>query len=457
MEHKPVKKNEEYKVEIIDQGTEGEGIAKIDGFTIFVPETLKGESVRILIVKVLSSHAFGKVTEILKQSPYRTSADCQTYPRCGGCKLRHVAYEETLRMKQEKVQNLAHKMLKQKIVVDQTVGMEHPFHYRNKLQYPLGINKANQPVMGVYAQRTHEIIPTEECFLQNPISEKIAKTIFQFITQNNLPVYNEKTGEGVFRHIVIKIAVKTEEVMCILVVNKREIPKEQELIENLLAKFPTIKTIVKNINAKNTNVILGKENEVLYGSGVIEDKLGNYYFKISPLSFYQVNPIQTEKLYTLGIEKADLQGDEIALDLYCGIGTIGIFASSKVKKVYGIEIIEEAVKDAKENAKRNQITNAEFYAGDVEQILDHIIETEHIKPDVAFVDPPRKGLDNVTIENLLKRQLKKIIYISCNPATLMRDLAKLEDQYIIHSITPVDMFPYTAHIETVTLLTLKNQ
>ena len=450
-----IKKNQEYIVEIIDNGYEGEGIAKIDGFTVFIPGTIKGEKVKILIVKVLSSHAFGKILEILESSETRQEADCTTYKRCGGCNLRHIKYEETLKMKQNAVQSLVNKTLKTKVNVQETIGMENPFHYRNKAQYPIGVNKDGEPVIGVFAQRTHDVIPMEKCLIQNPKSEEIAKTILQFIKDNKISVYNEKTGKGLFRHIVIKVGVKTNQIMCILVVNGKSIPKEAQLVEELTSKFPQIKSIVKNINMKNTNVILGKENVDIYGTGYIEDILGEYTFRISPLSFYQVNPVQAEKLYNLGVEMAQITEQDTVFDLYCGIGTITLFMSKYAKKVYGIEIVEEAIKAAKENAKINNVDNIEFYAGDVEFVLDDLINNKGISADIVMFDPPRKGLDRNSINNILKIKPKKIVYISCNPATLIRDLTFFEDQYDIKTIVPVDMFPFTSHVECVAVLELK--
>ena len=451
----PIKKNQEYIVDIIDNGFEGEGIAKIDNFTIFVPNSIKGEKVKVLIVKVLSSHAFGKVLEIIKKSEYRTESDCSTYKRCGGCNLRHIKYEQTLKMKQNAVQNLVNKTLKTKIQVQETLGMENPYFYRNKAQYPVGIDKNGNPVMGVFANRTHEIIPIQKCFIQNEKSEKLAKFVFEWIVKNNISIYDEKTGKGLVRHIVTKIGIKTNEVMCVLVINGNSIPKEQELVKEILENFPEVKTIVKNINTKNTNVIMGKENVNLYGNGYIEDILGEYKFKISPLSFYQVNPVQAEKLYNLGVEAAKIDKDDIVFDLYCGIGTISLFMAKYAKKVYGIEIVEDAVKDAKENALNNGVDNVEFLAGDVEGVLDDLINEKGIVPDVVMVDPPRKGLDNKSIDNILKIHPKKVVYISCNPATLVRDLAKFEELYELKSIKPVDMFPFTSHVECVAVLQLK--
>lgn len=450
-----IQKNQEYVVDIIDNGFEGEGIAKIDDFAIFIPGAIKGEKIKILIVKVLSSHAFGKIVEIIEESEFRQKADCTTYKRCGGCNLRHVKYEQTLKMKQNAVQSLVNKTLKNKINVQETIGMENPFHYRNKAQYPLGRSKDGKPIIGVFANRTHEVIPMEKCYIQNPNSEKIAKFILEFIKKNNLSIYDEISRKGLFRHIVIKVGIKTNEIMCVLVINGKAIPKEKELIKELTQRFPNIKTIVKNINTKNTNVILGQENINIYGNGYIKDILGEYTFKISPLSFYQVNPIQAEKLYNLGVEQAQITKNDIVFDLYCGIGTISIFMSKYAKKVYGVEIVKDAVKDAIENAGINNVTNTEFYAGKVEIILDELINKKNIVPNVIMVDPPRKGLDKNSINNIMKIKPRKIVYISCNPATLIRDLACFEELYDIRTITPVDMFPFTSHVECVSVLSRK--
>lgn len=450
-----IQKNQEYTVEIIDNGYEGEGIAKIDNFTIFIPGAIKGEKVKILIVKVLSSHAFGKILEIINKAENRQESDCSTYKRCGGCSLRHIKYQETLKMKQNAVQSLVNKTLKNKLQVKETVGMENPFHYRNKAQYPLGINKEGQPVIGVFANRTHEVIPMEKCLIQNPQSEEIAKYILEFIKQNNISIYNEETGKGIFRHIVIKVGIKTNQIMCLLVVNAKSIPKQAELLQQLVTRFPKIKTVVKNINMKNTNVILGQENINIYGDGYIEDKLGEFTFKISPLSFYQVNPIQAERLYNLGVEMAQISKEDTVFDLYCGIGTISLFMAKFAKKVYGIEIVKEAVDAANENAVLNGVDNTEFYAGDVEIVLDELINKKGVKADIVMFDPPRKGLDKNSINNILKIKPKKIVYISCNPATLVRDLADFEEQYEIKNIIPVDMFPWTSHVECCVLLEIK--
>ena len=308
---------------------------------------------------------------------------------------------------------------------------------------------------GVFANRTHEIIPIHKCLLQNERTEEVAKFIFDFIVKNKISIYDEKTGKGLIRHIVTKIGINTNEIMCVIVINGRQIQKEKELVTEILSHFPEVRTIIKNSNMKNTNVILGQENVTLHGSGYIQDKLGEYCFKISPLSFYQVNPIQAEKLYLKGVEAANISEEDVVFDLYCGIGTISLFMSSYAKRVYGIEIVKEAVDMAKENAKLNQVDNVEFIAGDVEEAFDDLLHNRKIIPDIVMVDPPRKGLDDKTVENILAMRPKRLVYISCNPATLVRDLAKMEELYTIKRIEPVDMFPFTSHVECVAVLQLK--
>ena len=450
-----MEKNKEYEVEIIDNGFEGEGIAKLNDFTIFIPGAIKGEKCRILIVKVNKSFAFGKLLEVLKSSGYRVNADCATYKRCGGCSLRHIQYEETLKIKRDMVQNLVNKGLKNKITVNYVIDMDNPYNYRNKLQYPVGKDKKGMHVIGVFANRTHEIIPVESCLIQNKEAEKVAKEIFKFIKEKNISIYDEKTRSGAIRHIIVKIGVKTNEIMCIIVSNDETLRMEKEFVKDITSKFSNVKTIIKNINNKNTNVILGNKNVVIYGDGFIYDKLGDYTFKISAKSFYQTNPTQTEVLYNKAIEFARLDKEDVLCDLYCGIGTIGIFASSKVKQVYGIEIVEEAVEAAKENAKINNVDNIEFIAGDVEKAFKELVEEHHVEPTAIIVDPPRRGLDATTINKTLELEVEKLVYVSCNPATMVRDLKMLEEKYDVKEIQPVDMFPYTSHVECVAVLQLK--
>lgn len=450
-----IKKNQEYIVDIIDNGFSGEGIAKIDNFTIFINGAIKGEKVKILIVKVVSSYAFAKLLEIIEKTESRVEEKCKTFIKCGGCSLRHMKYDCTLQLKKQMVENCLYKELGRKINVNETIGMSNPYYYRNKLQYPIGLDHSKQAIMGIYANRSHNIISVDQCFIQDQTCQNIAKDVYEFIKKNRLEPYDETTLQGIFRHIVIKIGKFSNEIMVILVLNKEKFEKQDELVSYLLDRYSNIKTIIKNINSQNTNVILGKKNIILYGSGYIYDQLGEYKFKISPLSFYQVNPIQTKVLYNKAIEIAKLEGSETVLDLYCGIGTISIFLSKYIKKVYGIEVVEDAIKDAEENVKINGINNVEFLAGDVEKILPELLK--RVIPDVVFVDPPRKGLDQNTIKNIMKVNPEKIVYISCNPATLARDLRLLGEKYEVKKVQPVDMFPYTTHVECVALLTLENQ
>ena len=451
-----IKKNQEYIVEIIDNGFEGEGIAKIDDFTIFVPGALKGEKIKVLIVKVLSSYAFAKVIEIIEKSKFRVESDCNTYKRCGGCNLRHVDYEETLEIKRNSVQALVNNTLKNKIEVKQTVSMGNPYHYRNKLQFPIGVDKKGNAIVGVFANRTHDIIELNECMIQNEESTIISKYVVKLINKYNLSVYDEKLNKGLMRHVIIKTAFMTGEVMVILVINGNELPSSKEIVKELKQKFHNIASIIVNINKKNTNVILGQKNITIYGKEYITDKLGDYYFNISAMSFYQVNPVQAEAMYNYAIESAEISSKDIVFDLYCGIGTISIFMAKSAKEVYGVEIVEQAIDMAKENAKINNIENTHFIAGDTENVLTDLIENQKIYPNIIMVDPPRRGLDNTTINNILKIKPKKIIYISCNPASLVRDLSRIEGEYEINVMQPFDMFPFTSHVECVAVLSLKD-
>ena len=445
-----VKKNDELIIDVIDYGANGEGIAKINGYTIFVMGALKGEKCKIHILKVLKTHAFAKVIQIIEKSSKRVEPDCSTFNKCGGCDFRHIAYGETLKIKQEKVQNLVNKMLKNKVKVNETVGMENPTFYRNKAIYPVTQDKK----VGIFAKRSHNIIPINECKIQTKISQEISKYILDNWKDS---IYEEETGKGLLRNIMVREGFKTDEIMLVLVQNgeKNVFETNSKLkIENVIKEFPKIKTIVINVNTEKTNVVLSRKNIIVYGDGTITDRLGDYEFKISPNSFYQVNPVQTEKLYNLAIEGAKLKKDDILCDLYCGIGTIGIFASKYVKKVYGVEIVEEAIKDAKQNAEINNVDNIEFIQGDVEVAFNKMLDNG-VKPSVVIVDPPRKGLDSKTVQNLCNLKLDRLVYVSCNPATLMRDLQVLEDVYKIGSITPVDNFCYSSHIECVAVLEIK--
>jgi 23S rRNA (uracil1939-C5)-methyltransferase len=436
-----IKKNEEYEVKIIDNGFEGEGIAKIDGIIVFIPNALKGEVVKIKILKVTKNVCFGKVIELGEKSKNRCDVDCKTYDKCGGCNFRHIEYNHSLELKKQSVETTLRKALKQDVKVNTVIGMENPIYYRNKLQYPVGVLDNGEPVMGVFAERSHRIIETRDCKIQNLKCQKVAEDVYEFLKSYKISGYNEENGTGLVRHIIVRIGVKTDEIMLTLVLNNMSFPYEKEFIDYIITNNPEVKTIVKNLNDKKTNVILGNKLQVIYGDGYIFDYLGNKKFKISPLSFYQVNPIQTEKLYSKAVEFAELSGKEIVFDLYCGIGTIGIFASDKVKFLYGIETIPQAIQDAKQNAKLNNIENAEFFVGDVEKTLPEFLEKREVNPDVVFLDPPRKGCEKTALQTLLKIKPERIVYVSCNPATLARDLFFLQEEYEIKEIAICDMFP----------------
>ena len=453
-----VEKNKEYILNIEDNGFNGEGIGKIDNFTIFVPKAIKGEVVKVLIIKVTSSYAIGKIIDIIKKSKYRVQdLDCATYKRCGGCNLRHMDYNYTLDLKRDIVINCLNKEKIYGVHVNNTIGMGNPYNYRNKLQYPVGIDKAGKPIMGVYARKSHEIIKNGFCGIQNLNANLIAQDTFRYLLENGIKAYNEENQSGDLRHIVVRNGNISNEAMLVLVLNNKKVSIKKDFIDFITNKYKNVKTIVLNYNLKNTNVIFGKENKIIFGDGYIYDILGNYKFKISPLSFYQVNSVQAEVLYEIAIENANISSNDLVLDLYCGIGTIGIFASKYAKMVYGIEIVEDAIKDANENAKINNIENIKFFCGDVEKILDNTLNEIKDKPNIVFVDPPRKGLDKNTINILNKIKPKKIVYISCNPATFARDVKLLiSDSYSLNSVQPVDMFPFTSNVECVAVLELKN-
>ena len=453
-----VEKNKEYVLNIEDNGFNGEGIGKIDNFTIFVPKAIKGEVVKVLIIKVTSSYAIGKIIDIIKKSKYRVQdLDCATYKRCGGCNLRHMDYNYTLDLKRDIVINCLNKEKIYGVHVNNTIGMGNPYNYRNKLQYPVGIDKAGKPIMGVYARKSHEIIKNGFCGIQNLNANLIAQDTFRYLLENGIKAYNEENQSGDLRHIVVRNGNISNEAMLVLVLNNKKVSIKKDFIDFITNKYKNVKTIVLNYNLKNTNVIFGKENKIIFGDGYIYDILGNYKFKISPLSFYQVNSVQAEVLYEIAIENANISSNDLVLDLYCGIGTIGIFASKYAKMVYGIEIVEDAIKDANENAKINNIENIKFFCGDVEKILDNTLNEIKDKPNIVFVDPPRKGLDKNTINILNKIKPKKIVYISCNPATFARDFKLLISYiYSLNSVQPVDMFPFTSNVECVAVLELKN-
>ncbi|GAA0115062.1 23S rRNA (uracil(1939)-C(5))-methyltransferase RlmD [Clostridium senegalense] len=451
-----VEKNKEYIIKIENSGHQGEGVGKIDNFTVFVEGALKDETVKIKLIKINKNYGVGKLIEVLSSSESRTEPVCSTYKRCGGCNLQHSTYEAQLSFKTERVRDVIKRIGKlEDVKIHNTIGMENPYNYRNKVQLPVGKNKDGEVVVGFYAPRSHDIINMECCYIQDEVGDKVIKVVKEWIKKFNIETYDEKTNSGIVRHIMIRKGFKTEEVMVVIVTNGNSIPYLEKLVSMLKDDIEGIDSIIQNINNKQTNVILDQKCKTLYGKDTITDFIGEFKFNISPLSFFQVNSIQTEVLYNKALEYADLQGDEIVFDAYCGTGTISLFLSQNAKKVYGVEIIPQAIQNAIKNAEENNVTNTEFIVGEAENEIPKLIE-KGIKADVVVVDPPRKGCEESLLHSIAKMAPKKIVYVSCDPATLARDLNILQQLgYKTLEIQPVDMFPQTAHVETVALLRRK--
>lgn len=454
------KKDDKVTVTIEDLGSEGEGIGKVDGFPLFIKDALIGDTVLVKIMKAKKNYAYAKLEEILTPSDSRVVPKCQFHKQCGGCQIQAMSYSKQLEYKENKIKNnliRIGKFTEESIMakMEPIIGMEETFHYRNKAQFPIGIHKEGKPVTGFYAGRTHAIIPNTNCYLGVKENQVILEKILPFMEQNNISAYDETNHKGLVRHILIRKGFKTGEIMVCLVINGITLPHKEKLIEELLP-IKGMTSISLSINQDKTNVIMGKNIQNLWGKEKIRDFIGTIEFEISPLSFFQVNPVQTEKLYELALDYAELTGQETVWDLYCGIGTISLFLAQKAKQVYGVEVIEEAIQDAKENAKRNHIQNAEFYVGKAEEILPQKYREDNIHGDVIVVDPPRKGCDEQCLATILEMQPGKIIYVSCDSATLARDLRYLCDgEYEIARIRGVDQFCHTTCVEIAVLLVRK--
>ena len=450
----PVEKNKEYIVDISGNGSEGEGVAKVQDFTIFISGAIKGEKCKIKVVKVNKNYGFGKLLEVIEPSPYRKEPICNIYNQCGGCQMQHLSYEGQLEFKRQKVQDIMQRIGKIDVEVEPVIGMKEPYRYRNKVQLPVG--RENTEVnIGFYAQRSHRIINIDNCHIQEEIGDKVVQLTRDWIKKYNIETYNEESHKGIIRHIMIRKAFKTGEVMIVIVTREEELPYKNEFTDIMIKNVPGLVSIMQNVNKDKTNVVLGLKNKVLWGKDTIVDYIGKYKFNISPLSFFQVNPVQTEILYEKALEYADLKGEEIVFDAYCGTGTISLFLSEKAKKVYGVEIIPEAIENAKINATENGVNNAEFIVGKSEEVIPDLID-KGIIADVVVVDPPRKGCEKVLLEAIAKTGVKRIVYVSCDPATLARDLGILDEiGYKTIKVQPVDMFPQTAHVETVVLIEKK--
>lgn len=449
-------KDKMYVVEIVDIGQGGVGIGKFEGFTVFVDGGLVKDKIKVKITKSKKNYAVGEIVEILEPSPYRVERKCsKELKECGGCQIQELDYKEQLNLKTNEVKQVISRIGKlDDVVIHNALGMEEPFRYRNKAQFP--IQKVDGvPVIGFYKKKSHDIIPTNQCIIQHDVNDKIIKIIKTYIRAYKVSIYDEKTHTGVLRHLVTKVGFTTKEVMVVLVANGRKLPYLNELASVLKENIPGFKTLVVNVNREKTNVILGNENRVIYGDGKINDNIGDLVFEISPLSFFQVNPVQTEVLYNKALEYANLGENDTVFDIYCGIGTISLFLAQKAKKVYGIEIVEEAIKDAKINAKINNLDNVEFYAGKAEEVVPKMYK-QGKRANVVVVDPPRKGCDEKVLDTIISMQPDRVVYVSCNPSTLARDLNYLDERgYTCLEVQPVDMFPHSVHIENVALIVKK--
>ena len=469
-------KNDMVTVTIEDVGMEGEGIGKIDGFPLFIKDAVMGDTVEAKIIKSKKNYAYARVEKVVTPSPFRVEPPCKSHRQCGGCQIQALSYDRQLAFKQDKVRNNLLRIggfseAEVDRVMEPVVGMENPFRYRNKAQYPFGTDKQGNPITGFYAGRTHSIIPNTECYLGREENREILQVILDYMKEYHVNAYDEETGKGLIRHALIRTGFYTGEIMVCLVINykgKQEsyLPRQDKLLEKL-ALIKGMTSVSVSINTERTNVIMGKEIHTIWGSDTITDKIRvrdtgkvdmpytgeELTFSISPLSFYQVNPMQTEKLYSLALEYAGLTGKESVWDLYCGIGTISLFMALRAKEVYGVEIIPQAIDDARQNAVRNHIANAEFFVGKAEEVLPAAYEKEESHPDVIVVDPPRKGCDEKCLDTMLKMAPSRIVYVSCDSATLARDLKLLcAGGYRLERVRPVDQFAHTVHVETVVLL-----
>lgn len=448
----PVKKNDYIDVEFVDLTHEGQGVAKIDGFPVFVPGGLPGEYAQIKILNVKKNYGYGKLIEIREKSPYRVEIPKEDMHKYGGCQLHHMSYEGQLQFKQNLVEQTLTRIGKlQDVNIHPIIGMEQPFHYRNKAQVPVG-ERNGRLITGFYKPRTHEIIDTDESVIHMEAINDAIKIVKEICSELGVTAYNEEAHTGVLRHIMARFGRKTDELMIVLITRTEKLPHRKEIVEKIVAALPNVKSVVHNVNPKRTNVILGEKTQVLWGQNVIYDYIGNVKFAISPRSFYQVNPVQTKVLYDKALAYTGLTGEEIVIDAYCGIGTISLFLAQQAKKVYGVEVVPDAINDAKKNADLNGNTNVEFSVGEAEVVIPNWAE-EGIHADVIVVDPPRKGCDAALLKTIIEMKPKRVVYVSCNPATLARDLGILEaDDYQTVEVQPVDMFPMTMHVECCALL-----
>ena len=452
------KKNDSIRLTIEDLTTEGAGIGKVDGFTFFIKDALIGDEIDARVIKLKKNYGFARLMNIITPSPDRVTPRCPVARSCGGCQIQAMRYDAQLAWKQEKVRQLLERVGH---VSDYEMlpimGMEEPWHYRNKVQYPVGLDKEGRIVTGFYAGRTHAIIDTERCYIQPEINEQILSVVKQWMADEQILPYDENTGKGLVRHVLTRIGFQTGEILVCLVINGQKLPHADPLISKL-REIAGMKSISVSPNMSRSNVILGETSRTLWGQDYITDYIGNVKYQISPLSFYQVNPVQTRRLYQTALEFADPGPQDVVWDLYCGIGTISLFIAQKASQVHGVEIVPQAIEDAKRNAALNGMSNAHFYVGKAEEVLPQAYREDHIHADIIVVDPPRKGCDQALLDCMLKMQPAKIVYVSCDPATLARDLRILEEGgYKVKKVRCCDMFPHSIHCEVVTLLQLSNR
>lgn len=450
----PLHKNDYVDLYIDDLSHEGLGVGKLNGYTLFVKDALPGEKVKVKVTKTKKRFGFARLMEIYEESPHRLEPPCPIYTQCGGCQLQHLSYEGQLRFKEQQVRSQLAKIggldLNQ-VIVHPTIGMSEPWRYRNKAQVPIGEQEGGL-IGGFYKQGTHEIVEMQECLIQHEQNDQLVQRVKEIAYKHGVSAYNEQQQRGLLRHVVVKYGFFTQECMLVFILNGTELPHEEAIVQQIRAEFPQVKSIVKNINKKKTNVIFGEQTSLIWGEEYIYDYIGSLKFAISARSFFQVNPVQTKVLYEKALEYASLQGDETVIDAYCGIGTISLFLAQQAKQVLGVEIVAEAIADAKRNAKLNGIENVDFAVGEAEKIIPWW-KAQGITADVMVVDPPRKGCDEALLQTMIEMKPKRIVYVSCNPATLARDLKILEaGGYATKEVQPVDMFPHTGHCEAVVLM-----
>lgn len=450
-----VNKNDQLQVIVEDLTHDGAGVAKVDGYPLFIPGALPGETVTVHVLKTLKNYGFAKLLDIVEASPTRVTPPCPVFPTCGGCQMQHVSNDAQLTQKRKSVRNVMDRIAKlPDVPVHAVKGMDDPWRYRNKSQIPFDTVN-DRVITGFYKTRTHQIVDTDVCLIQTTEADELMTMLKHKIQLLGIETYDEKTHKGMLRHLIVRKARQTGEVMVVLVTRQKKFPQQQAVVELILQEAPNVVSIMQNINMANTNVIMGNETINLHGSDVIIDRIGDTTFEISARSFYQVNPVQTEVLYKQALDYAGLTGNETVLDAYCGIGTISLFLAKQAKEVYGVEIVPQAIEDAKRNAQLNGLTNAHFEAGPAEEIIPKWY-AEGKRFDVLVVDPPRKGCDEKLLDTILKYKPAKVVYVSCNPGTLARDLRILEDGgYRTMEVQPVDMFPHSSHVETVAWLELR--